>query len=101
VLGIKSGVEIQIGSCKDQIDHVGHSLQGLQPIWQQDHVGLIDRSHREWRQHITMVVSNGDDLLSLLMFVARIPDAISLFLAAVLVPSPGSTRTSSFFSSER
>src|SRR5262245_38341125 len=48
-----------------------------------------------------MVVGDGNDLLALLMFVARVPDAIAPFLATVLVPSPCSTRRSSFFSSER
>jgi hypothetical protein len=53
------------------------------------------------RQHIAIIVSHGDDLLALLMFIARIPEAIVPFLATVLVPSPCSTRKSSVFASER
>src|SRR4029453_7970133 len=48
-----------------------------------------------------MIVDNGNDLLALLVFVAGITDAIPPFLATVLVPSPCSTRTSSFLASER
>jgi hypothetical protein len=35
VLGIKSRVEIQIGSSKVQTDHLGHPLQGFQTLRQQ------------------------------------------------------------------
>jgi hypothetical protein len=101
VLGIKARVKIQIGSCEVQTDRFSHSLQGFQTLWQQEYVRLIDGSHWEWRQHIAMIVGDGYDFLPLLVLVARIPDAISPFLATVLVPSPCSTRTSSFFSSER
>src|SRR5262245_61651302 len=101
VRGIKSGVEIEIRSCEDQPDHFSDLLQGVQTLWQQQHVGLIDRSHGEWRQHIAVIVGHSDDLLALLMLVARVPDAVSPFFATVLVPSPWRTRRSSFFSSER
>ena len=73
----------------------------METLGQQDHVRLIDWSHGKGGQYIAMIVGDGDDLLALLMFVARIPDAIAPFLATVLVPSPWSMRTSSFFSSER
>jgi hypothetical protein len=59
VRGIKASVEIQIGSLKVQTDHLGHPLQGFQTIRQQEYVRRVDGSHREWRQHIAMVVSNG------------------------------------------
>ncbi len=101
LLGIKSGVEIEIGSCEDQPDHVSDPLQGFQTLRQQQHVGLIDGSYGEWRQYIAVIVGHGYHLLALLMLVARVPDAISPFFATVLVPSPWSTRTSSLFSSER
>src|SRR6266498_2052247 len=48
-----------------------------------------------------MVVCDGDDLLPLLVFIARVANPIAPFLATVLVPSPWSTRRSSFFSAER
>ena len=101
VRGIKAGVEIQIGASEVQTDRFGHSLQGFQSLWQQDHIRLIDGSHWAWRDDIAMVVGNGDNLLALLMFVARVANAIPPFLATVLVPSPWSTRRSSCFSSER
>src|SRR5215475_15729898 len=101
VRGIKASVEIQIGSSKLQTDRVSHLLQRLQTLRQQHHVRLIDGSHREWRQHIAMVVSDGDDLLALLVFVTRVTNPVSPFLATVLVPSPCRIRTSSFCSSER
>src|SRR5262245_10261435 len=38
-----------------------------------------------------MIVGDGNDLLALLMFVSRVPEAIAPFLATVLVPSPWRT----------
>ena len=101
VRGVKSGVEIQLRSSKLQPDHFGHPLQGFQTIGQQDHVRLVDWSYREWREHITVVVCDGDDLLPLLVLVARVANPIAPFLATVLVPSPCSTRRSSFLASAR
>jgi hypothetical protein len=101
VRGIKASVEIQIGSSEVQTDRFGHSLQGFQSLWQQDHIRLIDGSHWAWRDDIAMVVGHGDNLLALLMFVARVANAIPPFLATVLVPSPWSTRRSRCFSAER
>src|SRR5215475_5776601 len=92
---------MQIGSSKIQTDRFGHTFQGFEPLRQQHQVRLIDGSHRERRQHIAMVVSHGDDLLALLVFVTRVAKPVSPFLATVLVPSPWSIRTSSVFSSER
>src|ERR1043166_7428256 len=48
-----------------------------------------------------MIVSHGDDLLALLMLVARVANPIAPFLATVLVPSPWSRLRSSFFSAAR
>src|SRR4029453_1256281 len=48
-----------------------------------------------------MIVNDGNDLLALLVFVPREPDAITPFLATVLVPSPWSTLISSCFSTAR
>ena len=49
VRGIKASVEIEIGFCEDQPDHFSDLLQGVQTLRQQQHVGLIDGSHGEWR----------------------------------------------------
>ena len=48
-----------------------------------------------------MIVDDGNDFLALLMFVARVANAIAPFLATVLVPSPWSTVRSSCFSAAR
>jgi hypothetical protein len=101
VRGIKASIEIQRGSSKLQTDRLGHPLQGFETLRQQHHVRRMDGRHREWRPHIAMVVRDGNDLLALLVFVTRVPNTVSPFLATVLVPSPWSIRTSSFFSSER
>jgi hypothetical protein len=101
VRGIKASVEIQIGSSQVQTDRFGHPLQSVQTIGQQDHVRLVDWSYREWRQHIAVVVGYSDDFLPFLVFVARVANPIAPFLATALVPSPCSTRRSSFFSSAR
>jgi hypothetical protein len=45
-----------------------------------------------------MIVDDGNDFLTLLMFVARVTNPIAPFLATVLVPSPWSTLRSSCFS---
>src|SRR5712691_11399818 len=99
--GIKATIEIDIGASEVQTDLFGHLLQGVQPLRQQDHVRLIDGSHWEGRQHIAVVVSHSDDLLSLLVLIARVANPIAPFLATVLVPSPCSTLRSSFCASAR
>ena len=48
-----------------------------------------------------MVVGDGDDLLALLVLIARVANPVAPFLATVLVPSPWSTRRSRCFSSAR
>src|SRR5215813_6058135 len=48
-----------------------------------------------------MIVNDGNDFLALLVLVAGIADAITPFLATVLVPSPWSTLRSSCFSTAR
>jgi hypothetical protein len=101
VRGINASVEIQRGSSEVQTDRFGHSLQGFQSFWQQDHIRLMDGSHWAWRDDRAMVVGHGDTLLALLMCVARGANAIPPFWAMVLVPSPWRTRRSSGFSSER
>ena len=45
-----------------------------------------------------MIVDDGNNLVALLMFVARVANPIAPFLATVLVPSPWSTVRSSCFS---
>jgi hypothetical protein len=59
VRGIKSSVEIQIGSSKVQTGRFDYPLSGLQTLGQQAHVRLIDGSHREGRQHIAPFFGHG------------------------------------------
>src|SRR5215468_3302831 len=98
---IKTAVEIDISASQVQPDLFGHLLQRLQSLGQQDHVRLIDGGHRQGSQDVAIVVGHGDDLLSFLVFVARVANAIVPFLATVLVPSPWSTLMSSCFSVAR
>ena len=99
--GVKATVEIDISASQVQPDLFGDLLQGGQPLGQQDHVRLIDGCHGEGSQHVAMVVGHGDDLLSFLVFVARVANAIAPFFATVLGPSPWSTLRSSCFSAAR
>src|SRR5262249_46962418 len=89
--GVKAAVEIDIRASEVQPDLFGHLLQRLQAFREQDHVGLIDRRHRDRREDVAMIVDDGNDFLALLMFVARVTNPIAPFLATVLVPSPWST----------
>src|SRR5262247_1779594 len=99
--GIKAAIEVEIGPSEIQPELFGHLFQCLQALWYQDHVGLIDRSHRDRCEDVAMIVDDGNDLVALLMFVARVANAIAPFLATVLVPSPCSTLRSSCFSAAR
>jgi hypothetical protein len=47
--GIKAAIKIEIGTSEVQPDLFGHFLQRFQAFREQDHVGLIDRSHRDRR----------------------------------------------------
>ena len=68
--GIKAAIQIERGPSELQPDLFGHLFERLQAFRQQDHVGLIDRSHRDRREDIAMIVDDGNDLVALLMFVA-------------------------------
>jgi predicted aldo/keto reductase-like oxidoreductase len=48
-----------------------------------------------------MIIDDGNDRFALLVFVPRVPNPITTFLATVLVPSPWSTRRSRCFSAVR
>src|SRR5215510_10797818 len=101
VSGIKAAIEINIGTSEVQPDLFGHLLQRFQALREQDHVRLVDGSHGERCSHVAMIIGDGNDLLALLVFVARVANAIAPFLATVLVPSPCSTRRSSCCSAAR
>src|SRR3984893_10187278 len=60
-----------------QIRQSGHPLQGVQSLWQEYGIGLIHRRHRKRSQHEAIIVHDRDDLLTPLMFVAGIADAIA------------------------
>jgi hypothetical protein len=101
VHGIKTAIEVQVGASEVQPDLLGHLLQGVQALRQQHHIGFIDGSNRQGSQDIAVVVYDRDNLLALLVFVARVANAIAPFLATVLVPSPCSTLVSRCFSAAR
>ena len=92
--GIKTAIQVEVGTSHVQAYLFGHLLQGMQALWQQHHVGLIDRSHGDGRYDVALVVGDGDDFLAFLVLVPRVLDAIAPFLATVLVPSPWSIRVS-------
>ena len=101
VHGIKTAIEVQVGASEVQPDLLGHLLQGVQALRQQHHIGFIDGSNRQGSQDIAVVVYDRDNLLALLVLVARVANAIAPFLATVLVPSPWSTLVSRCFSAAR
>jgi hypothetical protein len=47
--GIKTAIEVEIGSAEVQPNLFGYLLQRVQALRQQDHVCLIDGSHRDRR----------------------------------------------------
>ena len=75
--GIKPAIEIEIRAVDFQIRQSGHALQGVQCLWQEYGIGLIHRRHGQRSQHEAVVVHDRDDLLTRLMFVAGIADAIA------------------------
>src|SRR5580692_8550619 len=77
VPGIKSAVEIEMRAVDVQIRQSGHPLQGVQSLWQEYGIGLIHRRYRKRSQHEAVIVHDRDDLLTPLMFVAGIADAIA------------------------
>jgi hypothetical protein len=99
--GIKAAIQIELGPSEIQPDLCGHLFSRLQACREQGHVGLIDRSHRDRREDVAMIVDAGNDRVALLMFVARVANAIAPFLATVLVPSPWSTLRSRCCSAAR
>src|SRR6202795_1528199 len=70
-------VEIEMRAVNVQIRQSGHPLQGVQSLWQEYGIGLIHRRHRKRSQHESIIVHDRDDLLTPLMFVAGIADAIA------------------------
>src|SRR5215471_17423553 len=98
---IKAAIEIERGSSEIQPDLFGHLFQRFQAFREQDHVGLVARSHRDRREDGAMMVDDGHDLVALLMFVVRVANPIAPFLATVLVPSPWSTVSSRCFAAAR
>src|ERR1700691_5524094 len=77
VPGIKSAVEIEMRAVDVRIRQPGPPLQGVQSLWQEYSIGLIRRRHRKRSQHEAVIVHDRDDLLTPLMFVAGIADAIA------------------------
>src|SRR5664279_6223000 len=75
--GIKPAIEIELRAVNYQIRQSGHALQGVQSLWQEYGIRLIHRRHGKRSQHVAVVVHDRDDLLTRLMFVAGIADAIA------------------------
>ena len=47
--GIKAAIEVQVGPSEVQPDLFGYLFQRFQALREEDHVGLIDRSHGDRR----------------------------------------------------
>src|SRR5262245_3254711 len=60
--GIKAAIEVEGGPSEVQPDLFGDLFQRLQALREEDHVGLIDRSHGNRRYDVVMVVRDRDDL---------------------------------------
>ena len=75
--GIKPAIEIEIRAVDFQIRQSGHVLQGVQSLWQEYGIRFVDGCDRKRRQHKAVVVHDRDDLLTRLMLVAGIADAIA------------------------
>ena len=101
VRSIKAAIKVEVGASQVSPDLFGHLLQGLQALGKEHHIRFIHGSHGDGSSHRAMIVDDGNDLLALLVFVPRVPDAIPPFVATVLVPSPWSTLMSRCFSAER
>ena len=64
---------------KTQFRQFGHSFQGFQSFWKEHRVRSIDRCYGQRREHIAMVVDDGDDFFATLMFVAGVANTIAAF----------------------
>jgi len=62
-----------------QARQLGHPLECLESIWKQHRIRFVDWGYRQWRQHIAMIVNDGDDLFTLLVLVAGVANAIATF----------------------
>jgi hypothetical protein len=69
VRGIKAAIKVQVGTSEVQPDLLGHLLQGFQTLGQEHHIRFIDRRHRDRRSDRAIVVDDGDDFVTLLVFV--------------------------------
>ena len=78
--GIKPAIGIEMRAVKVQIRQSGHPLQGVQSRWKEYGIGLIHRRHRKRSQHEAVIVHDRDDLLTPLMFVAGMADAVAALL---------------------
>src|SRR5688572_28158888 len=78
-LRIKGPIQVDIGALDTQPRQFGHPFQGFQPLWKQHGIRFIDRRYWQWRQDVAMVVNDGDDLFTLLVFVAGVANAITTF----------------------
>ena len=77
--GIKPAIEIEIRTVDFKISQSGHALQGVQSLWQEYGIRFVDGCDRKRCQHKAVVVHDRNDLLTRLMFVAGIADAIAAF----------------------
>jgi hypothetical protein len=67
-------------SDEEQPGQLGDPFQSFQSFWQQHRIRSINRRDRQGREHLAVVVNNGDDFFATLVFVAGVANAITALL---------------------
>ena len=94
-LGVKTRIQIQHAARNIQAQRAAQASQRVERIGQKHRVVAVHRRDDQWRDDVTVVVTDGDCLLAFLMFVAAVANASAPFFATVLLPSPCKTERSS------
>jgi hypothetical protein len=89
--GIRTAIEVAGGASQVRPDLRGHLLHGVEPLRPQEHVGLMDGSHRGGYDDRLMMVGDRDTFFPCPRRVPRLSHFITPVVATVLVPSPWST----------
>jgi hypothetical protein len=99
--GIRAAIEVEGGASQVRPDLRGHLLHGVEPLWPEEHVGLMDGSHRGGCDDRAMMVGDPETRLPCPRLVTRLSHFIAPCVVTVLVPSPWSTPVSRGFAAAR
>ena len=86
---LKAAIELAGGPSEVPPTLCGARLQGVQPLWPQDHSWFLDGCHGDGSHPRALVGWARDALLALLGCVARVPHASAPLVAPVVGPAPG------------